>query len=100
MTYKIYTLGCKVNEYESEVMKDILNNNGYYESSEPDICIINTCTVTNQADSKSRKLYRLYALISYLGISVLFFTIKFKNFIKRWFYENDKGKAYSCLWVF
>jgi len=34
-------------------------------------------------DSKSRKLYRLYALISYLGISVLFFTIKFKNFIKR-----------------
>lgn len=58
MTYKIYTLGCKVNEYESEVMKDILNNNGYYESSEPDICIINTCTVTNQADSKSRKLIR------------------------------------------
>lgn len=58
MTYKIYTLGCKVNEYESEVMKDQLENNGYKKSDNPDICIINTCTVTNQADSKSRKLIR------------------------------------------
>lgn len=58
MTYKIYTLGCKVNEYESEVMKDILENNGYKKSENPDVCIINTCTVTNQADSKSRKLIR------------------------------------------
>jgi len=58
MTYKIYTLGCKVNEYESEVMKDLLENNGYTKSDNPDICIINTCTVTNQADSKSRKLIR------------------------------------------
>ncbi len=58
MTYKIYTLGCKVNEYESEVMKDLLENNGYQKSDNPDVCIINTCTVTNQADSKSRKLIR------------------------------------------
>ncbi len=58
MKYKIYTLGCKVNEYESEVMKDLLENNGYQKSDNPDICIINTCTVTNQADSKSRKLIR------------------------------------------
>ena len=58
MTYKIYTLGCKVNEYESEVMKDILENEGYTKSENPDICIINTCTVTNTADSKSRKLIR------------------------------------------
>lgn len=58
MTYKIYTLGCKVNEYESEVMKDLLENNGFQKSDTPDVCIINTCTVTNQADSKSRKLIR------------------------------------------
>ena len=58
MTYKIYTLGCKVNEYESEIMKDLLENNGYTEAENPDICIINTCTVTNEADSKSRKLIR------------------------------------------
>lgn len=34
-------------------------------------------------DSKSRKLYRLYALISYFGIHILFFSIKFKMFLKR-----------------
>ncbi len=58
MNYKIYTLGCKVNEYESEVMGDILENHGYKKSDNPDVCIINTCTVTNTADSKSRKLIR------------------------------------------
>ena len=58
MTYKIYTLGCKVNEYESEVMSNILENAGYKRDENPDICIINTCTVTNNADSKSRKLIR------------------------------------------
>lgn len=58
MTYKIYTLGCKVNEYESEVMADLLENAGYIKSDNPDVCIINTCTVTNTADSKSRKLIR------------------------------------------
>lgn len=58
MTYKIYTLGCKVNEYESEVMADLLENAGYKKGDNPDVCIINTCTVTNNADSKSRKLIR------------------------------------------
>ena len=58
MTYKIYTLGCKVNEYESEVIGDIFENHGFIESDNPDVAIINTCTVTNTADSKSRKLIR------------------------------------------
>ena len=58
MKYKIYTLGCKVNEYESEVMASILDNHGYEKGDNPDVVIINTCTVTNTADSKSRKLIR------------------------------------------
>ena len=58
MTYKIFTLGCKVNEYESEVTKNLLENHGYKKSDSPDVCIVNTCTVTNQADSKSRKMMR------------------------------------------
>ena len=58
MTYKIITLGCKVNEYESEVMADLLENHGYHKSETPDIAIVNTCTVTNTADSKSRKMIR------------------------------------------
>ncbi len=58
MKFNIYTLGCKVNTYESNVMADHLKGAGYIEVStdEPaDISIINTCTVTNMADSKSRK---------------------------------------------
>ncbi|MBR2840495.1 MAG: tRNA (N(6)-L-threonylcarbamoyladenosine(37)-C(2))-methylthiotransferase MtaB [Bacilli bacterium] len=58
MKYKVYTLGCKVNEYESEVMESLLDNHGYIKSDDPDIAIVNTCTVTNNADSKSRKMIR------------------------------------------
>ena len=60
MKFYIYTLGCKVNTYESNVMKDKLLNNGYIEGSETnsDIYIINTCTVTNTSDNKSLKVVR------------------------------------------
>ena len=62
MTFKIITLGCKVNTYESEVMQEKLIKAGYQNLSEEDkasdIVIINTCSVTNMADSKSRKLIR------------------------------------------
>ena len=59
MTYKIYTLGCKVNTDESNVMSDILKNNNYVETSNnADVAIINTCTVTNTADNKSLKTIR------------------------------------------
>ena len=61
MKFYIYTLGCKVNTYESNVMRDNLINSGYIESldnSSADIYIINTCTVTNTSDSKSLKLIR------------------------------------------
>jgi len=61
MKFNIYTLGCKVNTYESNVMSDKLKNAGYIEASideAADISIINTCTVTNTADSKSMKVIR------------------------------------------
>lgn len=61
MKFNIYTLGCKVNTYESNVMSDKLKNAGYIEvgvDEEADISIINTCTVTNTADSKSMKMIR------------------------------------------
>ena len=60
MKFYIYTLGCKVNTYESSVMKDKLINNGYIEGkeSDSDIYIINTCTVTNTSDNKSLKVVR------------------------------------------
>lgn len=61
MKFGIYTLGCKVNTYESEFVKSLLENHGYEFRNFDDICdiyIINTCTVTNTSDIKSRKIIR------------------------------------------
>lgn len=57
----ILTLGCKVNTYESEYVINELKNHGYLIKDFDDICdvyIINTCTVTNASDSKSKKMIR------------------------------------------
>ena len=60
MKFTIYTLGCKVNLYESEVIKEkLLQENFIYTDEEnADIFIINTCSVTNMADNKSKKMVR------------------------------------------
>lgn len=61
MKFNIITLGCKVNAYESEAMKELLLKDGfvYHEDvCSSDIVIVNTCSVTNMADVKSRKLIR------------------------------------------
>ena len=58
MKFSIITLGCKVNAYESQYYASQLEELGYEQVSpeQPcDICIINTCTVTNTAASKSRQ---------------------------------------------
>ena len=58
MKFYIITLGCKVNQYESEMMAELLLAAGYQRASdhcESDVCIINTCTVTSTGDSKNRK---------------------------------------------
>ena len=55
----ILTLGCKVNTYESEYVINKLKENNYEIKPFTDICdvyIINTCTVTNSSDSKSKKM--------------------------------------------
>ena len=57
----VYTLGCKVNTYESEYVINELKKNNYELvelDQKPDIIIINTCTVTNNSDAKSRKVIR------------------------------------------
>jgi threonylcarbamoyladenosine tRNA methylthiotransferase MtaB len=60
-TFKIKELGCKVNQYESQLMREQLEAIGFVEShnGEPaDIYLINTCTVTQAADSDSRSFIR------------------------------------------
>ena len=53
------TLGCRVNQYESDAMAELLREAGWEVSDDPsvsDLCIINTCTVTNIAGRKSRQM--------------------------------------------
>ncbi|WBW50368.1 tRNA (N(6)-L-threonylcarbamoyladenosine(37)-C(2))-methylthiotransferase MtaB [Peptoniphilus equinus] len=60
-TFSITTLGCKVNQYESEAMRENFEDHGYMEVGDTDaadVCIINTCTVTNLSDRKSRQIIR------------------------------------------
>ena len=64
---RFVTLGCKVNQYETNAMAQKFLEKGYQiieeitpenEDIKPDICIINTCTVTNMSDRKSRQMLR------------------------------------------
>lgn len=56
-----YTLGCKVNQYETEAVIDIFIDNGYQIvdfSKKADVYIVNSCTVTNEAARKTRQIAR------------------------------------------
>ncbi len=55
----LHNLGCKVNSYETEAMGELLSGAGYEIVSfeeKADVYVINTCTVTNMADRKSRQM--------------------------------------------
>lgn len=59
--FKVVTLGCRTNQYESQGYADQLRQMGYIaagEEEEADLCIVNTCTVTEGADSSSRHQIR------------------------------------------
>ena len=61
MKAAFYTLGCKVNQYETESMREQFRHAGFYVVSEDeaaDVYVVNTCTVTNMADRKSRQFIR------------------------------------------
>lgn len=61
MKVKIITLGCKVNQYESEAMLSDLMQNGFSvaeDNEQADVVILNSCTVTAESDRKVRQLFR------------------------------------------
>ena len=63
MTFAFYTLGCKVNQYETAAMERMLVAAGYtptLSDAQPDIFIINSCTVTAESDRKTRQTVRKY----------------------------------------
>jgi len=56
-----YTLGCKVNQYDTEAMAELFRRDGYKLvdfDAEADVYVVNTCTVTHLADRKSRQVIR------------------------------------------
>lgn len=64
MKLKTHTLGCKVNQYETEYVREGLASIGYADAArdEPaDLCVVNTCTVTAEGDAKSRQVIRRMA---------------------------------------
>ncbi len=63
-TLKTVTLGCKVNQYETEYVRQGFQRLGYRDAAEGepvDLCIVNTCTVTAESEAKSRKTIRRLA---------------------------------------
>ena len=61
MKFAFYTLGCKVNQYETQAMQQMLLADGHTLGEFDEICdgyIINTCTVTAVSDKKSRNAIR------------------------------------------
>ena len=56
-----HTLGCKVNHYETEAIWQLFKEDGYERTDfdhQSDVYVINTCTVTNSGDKKSRQVIR------------------------------------------
>lgn len=63
-TLKTVTLGCKVNQYETELLREGFARLGYRDAAsdeQADLCVVNTCTVTARGDAKSRKTIRQLA---------------------------------------
>lgn len=61
MNIAIFTIGCKVNQYESDSLASLFKKKGYSiidNIEKAHICIVNTCTVTHRADYDSRRLLR------------------------------------------
>lgn len=59
MKFSFYTLGCKVNQYETNSLKEVVLQKGHELTNEnPDVLVINTCTVTSVSDKKNIKLIK------------------------------------------
>ena len=57
----LMTVGCKVNQYETEVLAELFRARGYEivpPDGEADVCLLNSCTVTSTGDQKTRQLLR------------------------------------------
>ena len=120
MKYAIYTLGCKVNQYETQAMEQILSELGHEEASFEAFCdcyIINTCTVTAVSDKKSRNIIRrvrkqnpnavigvcgCYAqvdpkAIAALDVDVVVGTSGREEFLRQLVLAHEQKTRYACV---
>ena len=61
MRVYFHTFGCKANQYDTERMRQEAESHGAVAVSawiDADVCVVNTCTVTNQADAEARRFVR------------------------------------------
>lgn len=74
MKIAFYTLGCKVNQYETQVMRELFEKSGHTITNinnEADAFIINSCTVTGESDRKTRQMVRHYKSLHKDAVVVL-----------------------------
>ena len=67
MKVYFYTLGCRVNQYETDAARELFIKAGFEiadSAEDADVCVVNTCTVTGEADRKSRQQLRRMARIN------------------------------------
>ncbi|MBQ4543818.1 MAG: radical SAM protein, partial [Clostridia bacterium] len=118
-TVNFYTLGCKVNMYETEAMKKLFIASGYTvtDKDDADVFVINTCTVTAMSDRKSRQMIRRAkhknpnAIVVVAGCfsqvsqkqteempeaDIIVGTYGRKDIVK--YVENYKGKKMNCVY--
>jgi len=70
----LQTLGCRLNQYETNIIRDNLKEAGYRIvpfGSDADLAVINTCTVTNAADAKSRNAIRRFTRVNPKAVAVV-----------------------------
>lgn len=106
MKFNIYTLGCKVNTYESEALIDDLTKKGCIlttSDTEADFIIVNTCTVTQTSDAKSRKLLRQiartnpHAIIVVMGCYSQLNPLDASNYANVVIGTNNRLKVYELV---
>ncbi|NQT60955.1 MAG: tRNA (N(6)-L-threonylcarbamoyladenosine(37)-C(2))-methylthiotransferase MtaB [Bacteroidetes bacterium] len=71
MMTAVYTLGCKLNQCESEALADAFHTQGYpivHHSKPAELFVVNTCTVTSKAEQKARRMVRKFASLDHSPI--------------------------------
>lgn len=99
-SFFIKTLGCKVNSYESEFIRNLLLSSRLKEVNEnADVCIVNTCTVTNTADNKSKqvinniKKHNSHAIVVAMGCFCQFREKEIKELINADIIIGNRDKS-------